>query len=278
MLEVWDLIKIGKHVYIHFTTLLLFAVCYFNRNLEMLFINYIAITMHELVHLITAVSVGLTPSYICFLPFGVNLKLKNSILYSIWDEIILYASGPLFNIILALCLLPFCKNGTYFRQFYLCNLGLFIFNMLPILPMDGAVILKKLLQRRWGAERANLFLKTVSGVLLAVLIYVEIKMLIYNRFNYPFLFVIIFLTANIFTNKEKYFTDFVKELMFYKQKNDFKIKKAKVLSVKTDTDYKLIAKKFTQGCNYIIFKENREGKIESIVSEREIIEKILNSI
>ena len=40
-----------------------------------------------------------------------------------------------------------------------------------------------------------------------------------NNFNFTILFAVIFLTGNIFTNKEKYYIDFTKELMFYKSKD-----------------------------------------------------------
>ena len=73
------MIKISKGIYIHFLTVLLFIFCYINRKLEILAISYISIFVHEIAHLTAAIAIGLLPSRIIFLPFGVNLKLKNTI-------------------------------------------------------------------------------------------------------------------------------------------------------------------------------------------------------
>ena len=68
-------------------------------------------------------------------------------------------------------------------------------------------------------------------------------------------------------------------MMYYKQKDKFKIRKAKSLIIKNDTDYRDLAKTFSQGNTYIIFKENINGKITEILTEKEIVDKInLSSI
>ncbi len=48
--------------------------------------------------MIAAMAIGLKVSDMTLYPFGVNLKLKNKMVYSLADEIILYLSGPLFNV------------------------------------------------------------------------------------------------------------------------------------------------------------------------------------
>ena len=96
------MIKLTKHLYIHSLTVVLFVVCYITRRLELLFMSYMIMTVHELSHLLAAVCIGLKPSRVVFYPFGVNLKLKNRIIYSVSDEVILYFAGPLSNIVMAL--------------------------------------------------------------------------------------------------------------------------------------------------------------------------------
>lgn len=268
------MIKINKYLYIHFTALLLFAVCYINRNLDILAVNYTVIFLHELAHTAAACVIGLKPSHITFLPFGVNLKLKNNIVFSLADEIILYFAGPLFNVLAALLCIPFLKYH-FIMLFYRCNIVLFLFNMIPILPMDGAIIIKKIFTQILGSKKAEIILKAISAVFIISLLILEILLYFYKGFDFSVLFMIIFLTANIFTNKEKYYMDFVKELMFYKSKSNFKIKKAKSYVIKESADYRSVAKNFAKGYYYIIFKENNQGGIKEILTERDIIEKIL---
>ena len=139
------MIKITKHIYIHILTVILFAVCYVTRRLELLALSYAIMTVHELSHLLAAVCIGLKPSRIVFYPFGVNLKLKTRMIYSISDEVILYFAGPFSNVIMAL--LAVFLDFPMKEEFYIQNIALFILNMLPIIPLDGGVILKKVFSR-----------------------------------------------------------------------------------------------------------------------------------
>lgn len=268
------MIKINKYFYVHFTTVFLLIICYINRNLDILAVNYTAVFLHELAHTAAAAIIGLKPSHITLFPFGVNLKLKNNIVYGLSDEIILYISGPLSNLIMSLLCIPLLKYD-FFRMFYRCGIALFIFNMLPIMPMDGAVILKKILSRIVGNGKSEVIMKLISILLIIALIIAELLLFMHNGFDYSVLFMIIFLTANIFTNKEKYHMDFLKELMFYKTKNSSEIKKGKIFVVNGNFSLRKIAEKFNQGHYYIVYEQNSDGKIKKIWSECEIIEKLI---
>ncbi len=269
------MIKISKGIYIHILTVLLFVLCYINRKLEILAISYFSIFFHEIAHLISAGMIGLVPARIVLLPFGVNLKLKNNIIGSLSDEIILYLSGPLLSALFAFLSLFFIKN-QYIRLFYYNNIGLFLFNILPILPMDGGVLIKKILSARVGYRKSEKILKITSFILISILISLQTYLLCKNKFNFSILLITIFLTGNIFTNKEKYNLEFTRELMFYKQKDKNKIKRVKGYQIKWDANYKELAKDFSRNNHYIIFKENKKGEIKEILTERHIIEEILN--
>lgn len=269
------MIKISRGIYIHFTTVLLFVFSYINRNLEIVFISYILVLLHELAHLVAALCIGLKPCRIVLFPFGVNLKLKNSIIAALSDEFILYLSGPLLNAFLAVISVLFMQN-EYARLFYYNNMGLFLFNILPILPMDGGILTKKILASGVGHRKSEKILKFTSTFLISFLIFIQGYCLIKNKFNFSILLAVIFLTGNIFTNREKYNLEFTRELMFYKRKDKNKIKKVKGYQIKWDTNYKDLAKEFSRCNHYIIFKENKNGKIEEILTEQHIIEEILN--
>ena len=269
------MIKISKGIYIHFLTVLLFIFCYINRKLEILAISYISIFVHEIAHLTAAIAIGLLPSRIIFLPFGVNLKLKNTIIGSVSDEIILYLSGPFISALLAIICLFFLKN-QYFKLLYFNNLGLFLFNLLPILPMDGGVVIKKILSARVGYRKSERILKTISFILITILIVIQIYLLYKNNFNFSVLLITIFLTGNIFTNKEKYNLELTRELMYYKKKDEKQIKRVKGIQIKWNANYKELVKEFSRNNHYVIFKENKKGEIKEILTERHIIEEILN--
>ena len=269
------MVKICKYIYVHFTTILLVTACWFNRQLEVAAVSYAVIFLHETAHLLAAAAIGLRPSHIIFFPFGVNLKLKNNIVFSLSEEIILYAAGPLSNIIMALAALPFHNRNELWRLFYLNNIVLFAFNMLPIVPMDGGIIMKKILSYILGSRNAAKIMTVCSVFLITALVFAETYITLHYRFNFNIFFVMIFLTGNIFTVREKYHVDFVKELMNYKCKDDFKFKRVKTYLLKDAESSRRLAECFAQGRHYVIFCENKDGKICEICTEREIIERLL---
>lgn len=269
------MIKVNKFIYIHITTVILLVLCWFNRQLEMLAVSYAVITLHETAHLIAALAVGLKPSKLIFYPFGVNLRLKSNIVFGLAEEVILYLSGPLFNAAAALAVLPFKNRGAPFLLFYLNNAALFFFNILPILPMDGGMTVKKILLRKIGAAKTDKLLKTVSALSVMLIASAEIYAAACGKFNFSMMFTLLFLTGNLFTNKEKYNMNFVRELAFCDKKNDFEFKKSKVYVVKHGVDYRKLAENFAGEEYCIVFCENEDGKIDKLKTKREIVESLL---
>lgn len=267
------MIKFGK-IYINPLTVIMLAICYITRHLEMFYIAYGVMTLHELSHLLAAKIIGLKPAYIAFYPFGVNLKLKNKIICRLSDEIILYFAGPLCNIVFAcaaLLLFRFYPN-PWLRFFYGSNIMLFVMNMLPAAPMDGGMVLKKLLMYRVGYKTAGKIMTFFSALIGAVVFVLGAYVLYVTQFNYSVLFISVFLLGNAFTQKEKYNVDYVKELMFYKDKSTKRVRHR----IESMTgDYCKVAKSFNSGAYSVVYFLGNKGKIEKIMTETEIIDKIL---
>ena len=272
-----NLIKVGKGIYIHYTTILLFVTCWITRRLELLIISYFTVFLHEISHLFAAILIGIEPKYIAFFPFGVNLRIKSRIIYSVSDEIILYMSGPLLNAVLALLTQVIFTKNRFIKLFYWNNIGLFIFNLLPILPLDGAIVLKRILSDKIGSRRAEKILKLFSFILILFLVCFEIALFIKKEFNFSLFFIGLFLTANIFTNKEKYNMSFLKELIYIKKKSNKEFTKADIFIIDECCDKRKLAENFSAYKSYVIMKKNKKGKIYDIFTEEEVINSILNT-
>ena len=91
------------------------------------------------------------------------------------DSVLITAAGPLSNLLLAaigytqMMLVP----GIYYLgEFVILNTLLFIFNILPIYPMDGGQILKDLLilkmDNRSRANKIALFVSLITALLLLI--------------------------------------------------------------------------------------------------------------
>ena len=262
------MIKITKHIYIHILTAALFAVCYVTRHLGLLLTAYAVITVHELSHLFAAYCIGLKASRIVFYPFGVNLKLKNRIIYSVSDEVILYLAGPFSNVLMAFVSIFF--DFPFKEEFYLQNIALFALNMLPVAPLDGGVIVKRITAGIFGYKGAERIMKTVSILLTGLLAVFGIYLSVINKFNYSIVFLSVFLVSGIFTASEKYNVDFINELIYYKEKRRDG-KRVRGVIACDGTDLKKIAEKFRPGYFYIVVFLDNEGNMKKTMTETEIL-------
>lgn len=272
------MIRIGKYLYIHWLFVVLAVFCYINRQLETLFISYVIICIHELSHLVAAKCIGLECSNITVYPFGLNLKLKNTIIYSLSDEIILYLAGPLSNILMALLVIFIGFRNEFLIDFYYKNLALFLINILPVVPLDGGMVVKKILNYRLGYDGGNKTMKLISILFLMLLMTLFLIFLYLQKFNPSLCIFFVFLIGNVIFSKEKYDTNLLKELLYAREKkNKNSISYAKVL----ETDYRTprieIAKKFKpcEKC-FVFLTEN--NKIKEIISKDEIVECLLKDI
>lgn len=269
------MIRITKFLYIHVLTVLLFIYCYITRRLELLAVAYGIMLVHELFHLGAALLIGLRPASLAFYPFGVNLRLKNKLVYGLADEIILYLAGPFANILMALAGAVFWPR---MQEFYMMNLCLFILNMLPVLPLDGGVVLKKIFMHRLGQRRAERIMCGVSWGMIAFLAGVGAWTAVRSHFNFSICFFVFFLIGNIFTSREKYNIDFVRELMFYQEKGKtFRNKQVRTVMLQKGDSARELAKTFTLGSYYVIFVVDGEGRIDDILTETQMMKYILSN-
>ncbi len=271
------LIKINKYLYIHWLFIVLIVFGYINRQLEILLINFSVITVHELAHLLAAKCLGLSISHITIYPFGLNLKLKNTMLYSISDEVILYMAGPASNILMALFCILFIKINPIFYDLYYINIALFFINVIPITPLDGGMVVKKLLNYQFGFEKGNIIMKCISIIMLILLLAVCAKLIYINSFNPSICIFIAFIIGNILISREKYNKSLLKELLYCRDKKLGKrAYNAKIIGCDEKTKMLEVAKKFNQADNYFVIFTNEKKKVTKILSEDEIISALLS--
>ncbi|MDY3928330.1 MAG: hypothetical protein SOZ34_03095 [Clostridia bacterium] len=271
------MIKISKHLYIHWLFIVVWFAAFINRTLESFFMSYAIITIHELSHLAAAKYLGLTISHIIFYPFGLNMKLKNDLLYSISDEVILYLSGPLSNALMAVSAIALSGKVPCAVDFYYRNIVFFVINLLPVSPLDGGMIAKKLFCHKLGYERGIGCTKFISVVFVFFLVFLCCKVLMIGEFNASLCIFTAFVAGNIIFSKEKYNRNFLKELLYCKNKRNTNIYNAKIIGAAEESSYPEIAKKINMSDNYFIIFTNENQKVTKIMSEDELIGCILDN-
>ncbi len=264
-------------LYINPLTLLLIIFFTVNGNLIYFLICYASMLIHELSHLSAALIIGLKPERFSLHPYGVSLTLKNKIIYSYLDEVILYLSGPFANILLSLFCMILFGRGKYSDYFYVCNLLLFFMNILPVSPLDGGALLKKTLMRFSGIKQALKITRILSLSLSALFFVSGIFIIKKTGFNASVLIMSALLFVNTFSQDEKYSVDFLREFLFHKEKRKIPVHtKTKIIVADKDYDFKKLAESFKFKNYTLVFLKDND-KIKAIKSESEIIDEILNS-
>lgn len=270
------MIKLSKKIYLHWLTAALAVFCWITRQLEMFFISFLIMSIHETAHLIAAKRLGLTVRYIAVYPFGLNLRLENTALFSISDEMILYLSGPLANAVMALVSLPFLSLDSFIYDFYIKNTVLLLLNLLPIVPLDGGMVFKKTVHFCFGFKKGEIIVRFVSFIFAAVPLFVAIYAAVSGGFNPSACFFAAFALGGAVCSREKYNTTLVKELLYARKKRTpAKAYTAKVIGADEQTDITEIAKQFNLSSNYFVFFTDNKNKICDIKTEEEIIRKLL---
>lgn len=102
--------------------------------------------VHELGHVAAARMFGLSVISVQMLPFGGVAVLEDNGYISSSREIVIALAGPLQNLLLIMISTTLHTlglwDGEFFFYFIKCNLLIALFNLLPILPLDGGKIIQ----------------------------------------------------------------------------------------------------------------------------------------
>lgn len=124
------------------------------KQLEMYCLFLIFITIHELSHTFIGMFCGFKPQSMEIRPFGLALNFYSFSEAKSSKKIVTYLAGPCSNFIIATILILSNLNSNLIVYSIYMNLALGIFNLLPVLPLDGGKILKEILKRKCGSKQA----------------------------------------------------------------------------------------------------------------------------
>jgi Zn-dependent protease len=132
---------------------------------------FLFVTLHEYGHALVAQWYNLSVVDITLYPIGGVARIKFD--YNDYkEELFTVLAGPLVNVILALvfaCGLIFSKNEFLFMGIYI-NAVLVVFNLLPVLPLDGGRIFRAILHKFLGNFVKATKYAVVTGQILAIVL------------------------------------------------------------------------------------------------------------
>lgn len=137
--------------------------------LDTYLIFLIFVSIHELAHLLWGVIIGGKPKTICINPLGVSLEFYSYGKNKVFNRVMLYLIGPLANIIFAIIFMRFDLISKYRIKIVYTNLALALFNLIPIIPLDGGKIFLEIIKIFFDKDIANRFIMIFSKTFLTIL-------------------------------------------------------------------------------------------------------------
>ena len=151
---------------------------------------FLSVLLHELAHSFVAMGEGLKVRDITLFFLGGMANLENECQTS-KGSLKIAISGPIVSLLLAFLLILLSNNlsvsniifSNLFKQVGSLNLLIGVFNLLPIIPLDGGVILKSLIWYFTGSKRKGIKVAIASARLISFLsIFIGIFSLLNGRF------------------------------------------------------------------------------------------------
>lgn len=149
----------------------------------------ILILIHEIGHVVTALKYNWKIKKVVILPFGGITIFNDFINKSLKEEFLILIMGPIFQIIFYLIL--YCLNITtplITNYHYL----LLLFNMLPIIPLDGSKLLNIILNKIISFKKSHILTIHISILTIIFLLLILIK-----EKNLVFIFILLFLIIKV---------------------------------------------------------------------------------
>ncbi len=197
---------------------LIIIIFLLTKQIHIYMIMMIFAFLHELGHLLAGIILKMKPKKIEIIPVGlsisfeistkdINKKIGKTNLLEL-KKIFVLLAGPLTNILAILIVANIPIGIMHKLEIIYANGCIFLFNMLPIYPLDGGRIIKGILELKIGKRKANQITKKITIIFTSMLTAVSIIILYYN-FNIAIILIMLYIwilvqkEIKLANNKEK---------------------------------------------------------------------------
>lgn len=162
----------GLKIKINYLFFLIIPLAILTGTLREYIAAFLAIILHETGHILTAVILKITVSEIELLPIGLKAKITTEESHEI-SNIMVYLSGPFVNLLLFfICVFidpNYLYNSNVIHLFTLMNLCIAVINLLPVIPLDGGMVLREIIKPCTGLIMAGRYVRCISYALAFIM-------------------------------------------------------------------------------------------------------------
>ncbi len=218
--------NILKKIKVNYITYFILLSSFFCGMFNYVFILGLIIIFHELGHIIAIKFFKYKIINIEFLPFGGKVNILKKINSPLYHETIISISGFIMQLIFFILVTYIYKLGYINMNYYLIfknyNISIFLFNILPIYPLDGFFLLESIIERY-----NNYYLSIYISVFLSIIFLITFIIFNYIKHfdNYIICVFLIYKLLNYLNTVKNTYNLFLLERYLY----DFNFKKNKII-------------------------------------------------
>lgn len=258
-----------------FFILFLFA-SYFAGWLQQSLILFASVLLHELGHVFAAKKMGIRVYEVELLPYGGVARMEELSKFGGAAEAIVSAAGPVISLAIAgVCYL--CRDLSELVELgYRYNLIICIFNLLPIIPLDGGKLARNLMIFFMGYRQATRILVLAGRAAAFILLGYNIYMLASGSRSAAFIIAAVFIYIG--TVKEEKFSSYY-YLFTGNSTKSMLIAQGRIrrrfIKAREDTRIRLVVNRFSPATLCYVQVVDARGAIKRILSEDEIMKGFL---
>ncbi|GKU81430.1 M50 family metallopeptidase [Niallia sp. NCCP-28] len=263
--------RVFKYFHIHPLLWVVMAIGVMTAHFYDLCLLLFIITVHELGHAVAASFFSWRIKRISLLPFGGVAEMDEHGNRPLKEEVIVILAGPAQHIWMMILAYFLYENGylsaSIYEVFISYNMIIFLFNLLPIWPLDGGKLLFLYISMKKAFPIAHkmMLLTSVAGVILFTLF-----VILFMPINLNAWIIICFLLFSIYYEwkQSRYvFMRFLLERYYGKSKE---LRQLKPIEVDEGEMIFRVLEHFHRGCKHPIVITT-EGKEKQVLDENEVL-------
>lgn len=273
----------GIYFKVHPSFLLLMVVCSMLGMAEKMLLVFGMVLLHDTMHIIAAKGYGIKVQGVVLYPYGGAAVMENIFEGRKVEETIISLAGPALNLVLFFLgqglRMQGILSGNWAIEFVQINLWLAVFNLIPVLPLDGGRIIRAFLSDYFGFVKVSKTLahmgKILGGAMIIIGFYLQ------TQFFYlinPYTIIILGFFFWIGSNKELANARivFLKNLCRKKEQLLSQgLMRSRCLTVKRATVLETIIDELNMDSYSLISVLGSNDKVEKTLSETQIMQGML---